>query len=367
MMPQESVKAARTVGVVVIGRNEGERLRRCLDSLTGRGHVIVYVDSGSTDGSRALARSKNVDVVELDLSIPFTAPRARNAGFERLLEISPDLELVQFVDGDCEVVSTWIDRAIGAIGARVDVAAVCGRRRERHPEASIYNRLCDLEWNTPIGETEACGGDALMRAKAFRDVGGFAAQMIAGEESELCARLRRKGFKILRLDAEMTIHDAAMTRFGQWWNRALRTGHAAADRLSLQGAHESPTHLRRIASSIVWAIALPLITFGIACTALRLGAPAVARATLLVSATAYCALFARIYHGQRKTRATRADSALYAVACVLGKWPECFGALHYLRNRWHGRQARWIEYKDAPPAVTPTGACVELVNAERDP
>ena len=57
-----------TIGVVVIGRNEGERLRRCLESLGPHLAATVYVDSGSADGSVALARSLGAETVELDES-----------------------------------------------------------------------------------------------------------------------------------------------------------------------------------------------------------------------------------------------------------------------------------------------------------
>src|SRR5262245_27425374 len=86
------------VGVVAIGRNEGERLRRCLESVMGKVRAVVYVDSGSTDDSVALARSLGTTVVELDLSRPFTAARSRNSGIARLCEADPDVEFVQVVD-----------------------------------------------------------------------------------------------------------------------------------------------------------------------------------------------------------------------------------------------------------------------------
>src|SRR5580704_5415686 len=149
------------LGVVAIGRNEGQRLRRCLTSILAHTSAVVYVDSGSTDDSVAWAMSRGVTVVELDLSLPFTAARARNEGFAKLLEAHPGLTFVQFVDGDCEIDPSWLDRGLGELNARPDVAVVCGRRRERFPEASAYNRLCDLEWDTPIGEADACGGDAM--------------------------------------------------------------------------------------------------------------------------------------------------------------------------------------------------------------
>ena len=163
------------LGVVAIGRNEGERLRRCLLSLArvGQGVASVYVDSGSTDGSVELARSMGVEVVELDMTRPFSAARARNAGFERLEEIAPAVEYVMFLDGDCEVADGWLDRAQAELEARPKAAVVCGRRRELFPEHSVYNRLADLEWDTPIGEAIACGGDSVIRAEAFEAVGGY--------------------------------------------------------------------------------------------------------------------------------------------------------------------------------------------------
>src|SRR5699024_3532063 len=92
------------VGIVLIGRNEGRRLDAALDAALAAGGSlarVVYVDSGSTDGSAALARGKGVAVVELDASRPFSAARARNAGFAHLSQDGVGPRWVQFVDGDC--------------------------------------------------------------------------------------------------------------------------------------------------------------------------------------------------------------------------------------------------------------------------
>ena len=189
------------IGVIAIGRNEGQRLEQCLASVFGKGMPVVYVDSQSSDGSPELARSKGASVVNLDMSVPFSAARARNAGFERLCAIAPDVRYIQMLDGDCQLMAGWIERAAGVLDAQKDVAVVCGRRRERFPEKSIYTRIADLEWNAPAGEVRSCGGDAMMRLDAFSQVGGFDATVVAGEEPELCQRLRLKGWKILRIDA----------------------------------------------------------------------------------------------------------------------------------------------------------------------
>jgi GT2 family glycosyltransferase len=325
------------VGAVAIGRNEGERLRACLLSLVGRVAAVVYVDSGSTDGSVELARGMGVTVVELDRAVPFTAARARNAGLARLVDVVPTLEFVQFVDGDCEVVGGWLERAEQEISADPRFSVVCGRRRERHPDQSIYNRLCDLEWNVyPFGLVTGCGGDALMRVAALQEVDGFDASLIAGEEPDLCLRMLRLGWKVWRIDAEMTLHDVAMTRFRQWWKRGVRAGHAYAEGAARHG-HESERHwVRETRSNWIWGLVVPAAALGLA---------APTGGTSLCLLAAYGALGARIYLASRQRGVSSKYSALYAVSCVIGKVPQALGQGLYWARRLRGRQGSLIEYK----------------------
>jgi GT2 family glycosyltransferase len=325
---------AANIGVVVIGRNEGERLRRCLASLDPAALPVVYVDSGSTDGSVGLARSLGVEVVELDLAVPFTAARARNAGFERLTQSRPDVEFVQFVDGDCEVAAGWLVNAAVALADDPKLAVVCGRRRERHPEASVYNRLCDIEWDTPVGEALACGGDALIRVAAFCEAGGFDPAVIAGEEPELCLRLRRAGWKIRRLDAEMTLHDAAMTRLGQWWRRTVRAGYAYSLGAWMHGRSPERHYRRERRRVVIWGFLIPVLLL------------AAAWPTWGLSLLGFLLYPLQIVRVARKVRGRpRRDALAFAASCVLGKFPEFVGLCRFTLTRLHGRQSRLIEYK----------------------
>lgn len=246
------------IGIVVIGRNEGERLVRCLASLPSEGATTVYVDSGSTDGSIDVATRAGARVVALDLTLPFTAARARNAGLAALTATEQEIAYVQFVDGDCELDPAWIATARAFLDGSPRVAVVCGRRRERFPEASIYNALCDREWNTPVGETGACGGDALMRLAALHSIGGYDDALVAGEEPELCARLRADGWTIWRIDAEMTRHDAAMTHFSQWWTRARRGGFAYAQVASVRKPGTPDVFAASRRRAWMWGFGLPV-------------------------------------------------------------------------------------------------------------
>lgn len=329
------------IGVVAIGRNEGERLRRCLLSLNPAHLPIVYVDSGSTDGSADLASSLGVDVVDLDLSVPFTAARARNTGFERLRQIAPTIEFVQFVDGDCEVVAGWLEKAEAALTANPKVAVACGRRRERHPEASIYNRLCDIEWDTPIGKAGACGGDALMRVAAFQQVNGFNPTLIAGEEPELCLRLRQNGWTILRLEAEMTLHDAAMTRFGQWWKRATRAGYAYAEGAYLHGRSPEKHFVRERRRILIWGFLLPVIF--IAAVPLTWG-PFLGNGCPLLGFWLYPIWMLRIALKMRQRLGFRYALA-WGVSCMASKLPEFVGLCKYYWRKWRGGAGKLIEYK----------------------
>ncbi len=332
--------ARRTVtriGVVAIGRNEGERLVCCLDSAQGAGRKLVYVDSGSDDDSVACARARGAEVIELDRDAPFTAARARNAGVARLLEVDPAVEWVQFVDGDCEFAREWWTATAARLPGDAATAVLCGRRRERHPGASVYNRLCDIEWDTPVGVATSCGGDALMRIAAFKSVGGFDASLIAGEEPELCFRLRERGHRIERIAVEMTIHDAALSRFSQWWRRALRAGHAYAENFALHGASPERFRARELRSIAAWGAALPLAALALS--------PVTRGVSLFAALALYALLFLRVCTARRRAGTPLPDAAWYALFVVVGKWALATGAAWYCWNRALRRRAALIEYK----------------------
>ena len=342
--PADSEPAARgmnaRIGAVAIGRNEGERLRRCLTSLVGRVQPLIYVDSGSTDGSVEMARGLGALVVEIEKGVPFTAARARNLGFAKLRAAAPGVELVQFVDGDCEVAPGWLDRAAGEISSDPRLAVVCGRRRERFRDASPYNRLCDLEWDTPIGLADSCGGDALMRVEVVADVGGYNPELIAGEEPDMCLRMRQRGWKIMRVDAEMTLHDAAMTRFRQWWRRTLRAGHAYAEGSARHRGEPERFWSREARSNWVWGLVVPGL-------ALVFAWPTGGLSLLLLGG--YLLIAVRVYKGARARNVAPNDARLYAAACAVGKVPMALGQMLYWWKRLAGKRTTLIEYKRPEP------------------
>lgn len=321
-----------SIGVVVIGRNEGERLKTCLISVIRYTRNIVYVDSASTDNSLDIAAELNVEHVSLDFKRPFTAARARNEGYTRLRKIYPETSFVQFVDGDCEVVEGWLEQASEYLSEHSDVAVVCGRRRERYPDASLYNTLCDIEWGTPVGEALACGGDALMRVNVFEQVTGFNPDVIAGEEPELCVRIRQKGWRVWRLDIEMTLHDANITHFSQWWKRNVRSGYAFALGCYMHGAAPERHWVSEVKRGQVWGLYIPLVI--LLATMLN--------TNFLIGFMVYPLQVVRIALAKRHT--VKANW-IYALFVTLGKFPEVQGQIKFYINRLFNSRTKIIEYK----------------------
>jgi glycosyltransferase involved in cell wall biosynthesis len=327
-----------TVGVVVIGRNEGQRLARCLASVQPLNCPVVYVDSDSCDGSAALARSLGVQTLELDRTRPMSAARARNEGFDALLHAFPALRFVQFLDGDCTLLPHWMESAERALCEDARRAAVFGGLLERDPGATLYNRLCASEWRCSTGDLSDHGalvGIFMVRADVFRELHGFRPEVIAGEEPELGVRMGLAGYRIARIDRPMAIHDAGLQRFGQWWRRAVRAGHAIGQRSHLHGSSRLRDCVRERASTVFWGIALPL---AIVSTVV----PTRGASALLLAAYAVQAV--RIWRFRRSLGEQPRDAVLYATFVLIAKFANAIGLLAFHLNRAQGRY-QIIEYK----------------------
>jgi hypothetical protein len=279
------------------------------------------------------------DVIELDPGKPFSAARARNEGIAWLLQQDPSLAYVQFLDGDCVMDGKWLETGRAYLNAHATCAVVCGRCREQHPTRSIYNKLCDMEWNTPVGPAKYCGGNALMRVKAFKAVHGFNQTLVAGEEPELCVRLRAAWWRIMRLDAEMVQHDARIYTFGVWWRRAVRTGYAFALGASLHGAPPERHWVREVRSNWFWGTVFPLLMLAFLW-------PSGGWSVLMFGG--YGVLAARIYrHRRRRFGDGRGGSLLYAVACVVGKFAHVVGQVRFWKDQLRERAPVSSNYRAA--------------------
>ncbi len=327
------------LSVVIIGRNEGQRLLNCIESVQnmddpGGPVEIIYVDSNSTDGSPDKIRALGIQVIEVKPERPCAAV-GRNAGWR-----VAQAPLVLFLDGDTLLNPGFINEALTTLQDD-SIAVVWGHRREKYPEQSVYNRVLDLDWIYPLGLTDFCGGDALMRKAVLEQCGGYSEDLIAGEEPELCQRIRQQGYQICHIDVPMTLHDLAMHSFKAYWRRAVRTGYAYAE--VSQRLKDGPFPLWQADARRNWRNAS--ILTGVALGAVLLTGMTGALEPLVLALLFYGFLSLRSAWRFRWKSTDRMTCLLYGVHSHLQQIPVAIGQLTYWFNRYRNRKQHLIEYK----------------------
>lgn len=323
------------IGAVIIGRNEGERLLRCIESVLPRVDRAVYVDSGSRDGSAEAARRAGAEVVELAEG-PFTAARGRDEGVKLLGKDSAAIEHILFIDGDCILDPGFIVAASAVLEAEPRVGAVCGRRREARVRDSFWSRVIDIDWDIAPGDVPYFGGDSLVRVAALHDAGGWPVELIAGEEPDLCFRMRDRGWSIRRLDLEMTRHDVAMTGFGAYWKRGIRSGHAYVEVALRRCRGSGRAWLRRAITILAYGLGLPV---------LALAGAFIHWSIPLAVGLLYARLAGSMVLSCRGKGRGWGLSIAYALLNTLGKAAGAWGIVRFMLLRLAGRRSRLIEYK----------------------
>jgi cellulose synthase/poly-beta-1,6-N-acetylglucosamine synthase-like glycosyltransferase len=328
------------LSVVVIGRNEGQRLVRCLKSIAAMdrpGEIeIIYVDSASTDGSPERAAGMGAKTIALPPGRT-TAALGRNAGWR-----AATAPYVLFLDGDTILHPQFVTTSLRDF--HDDTAIVWGHRREINTEQSTFNRVLDLDWIYPPGITEFCGGDAIMRRDALTQVNGYDETLIAGEEPEMCRRMRAKGWKILHVDRPMTGHDLAMTAWSQYWKRATRAGYAYAqvsERFRNTGLPFWEEDARRNRNRALTLLAI--MVGGIVLSIALLSVIPIALVILFFAALAFRTASRTAW--KSPSFSTR---FLYGLHSHLQQIPIYLGQLQYARDRKAGRTRGLIEYKETP-------------------
>ncbi|MBI9097869.1 MAG: glycosyltransferase [Spirochaetaceae bacterium] len=318
------------LGIIIIGRNEGKHLEKALDSIPEGIDSILYVDSGSTDGSPDMVRARGISVHELDPEKPFSAARARREGVDILINQSPSLKWFQFLDGDCTFESEWCQTAVDHIALNENIGIVCGFLSEEAPDLSVFNKMNSLRWKADSkGEIDACGGIFLVRRTAYEQAGGFNDMLLTGEEAEFCSRIRKAGHLIVRLDCKMAQHDSDLISFSDWWKRAVWGGYGDAIQYDILESGISNKQRKKIFSSLLWSFIMPgLFLIGVFFSFWKLYG---LLGSVLILLT-YCALFSKIYAERRRQGDNKNNAALYSIFCVIRKFPHALGFVRYILN-----------------------------------
>lgn len=142
------------IGIVEMGRNEGERLHGCFESLKHFNNPIIYVDSGSTDNNLYLARIYCKDDTRLDMNRPFSTAWARNTGQQRLLDLYTPPSYIHFIEGGYELEHCLISCALNSFTEDQALESVFSHMQEKHAVKSSSNKLCGLVWRGYAGKVD---------------------------------------------------------------------------------------------------------------------------------------------------------------------------------------------------------------------
>jgi glycosyltransferase involved in cell wall biosynthesis len=331
-----------TLSVVVIGRNETGRLTACLESIRAAKNMpepleLIYVDSNSTDDSVERAGAFGAKVIALSAG-KLSAARARNAGWR-----AATAPFILFLDGDTVLHPDFVQRAMKGFDDQ-RIAVIWGHRRESRTKASAYNRILDLDWIYPPGFAEFCGGDAIMRRSALEQVNGFNADLIAGEEPDLCRRMRAEGNLIFHIDAPMTSHDLAILHFNQYWRRAVRSGYAYAEVADRYRGTPDPLWNKESRGNLLRGSLYTLIALGVLAASVLLQS----WIPLFIGALGGAALAIRTALLSRWKGAAWNTLLLYGIHSHVQHVPILQGQILYLWGRWRRHDRGLIEYKSGP-------------------
>lgn len=196
------------ISVIVIGRNEGERLAACLDSahtaLRSLLHELIYVDSRSTDDSLQIAAAHGARCFLLE-ETDTTAGLGRYVGTQEARG-----EYLLFLDGDMQLQPGFVERAMTAMASR-GYDGVCGIREDVYMQGGRIVSRCENYFGcTRERIAPEFGGAIFLRADALARCGGWSPDTIACEEAELHARLLSADCRVGELPVPMIVHTDAV-------------------------------------------------------------------------------------------------------------------------------------------------------------
>jgi glycosyltransferase involved in cell wall biosynthesis len=309
------------LAAVIVARNEETRIGECIESvreagMAFEGFEVVVVDSRSTDRTADIARRHDVRTVRIRPAIRCTAALARVVG-QRMTRSRH----VLFVDGDTIIERNWLVRAVDLLDAQRDLAGIGGMLREVYYRGGTrVGEIADFFRMGPgIEEAYQLGGNALYRRAALERVGSFHGGVISHEEAELAGRLRRTGYRLVRIPATVgTHHTGARDTFAEGWRRfrsGLMVGYGQVLRLGL-GTPLFWSHARAL-NRYVGCLAFVALGLGLAAASLVSGQARFAAAWLAVAGLGFAALVIRA-RGFRRPLSVVGDWVLASPGIVWG-------------------------------------------------
>lgn len=212
------------VSIVVPTRARGRLLRNCIRSLLAQDYPkdrfdIIVVEDGTNEGEKVVSEITTSSPVSLSyVRIPYSGLAvARNVGIEKSAG-----EIVAYIDDDAIAVACWLSRLVEAL--RVEGSGGAGGRvSPDYPDDSLVSEVAVDGQMKSSGNSSSLpgihevafvpGGNMAFWRASLKEVSGFDGTYTKRgcwrEETDLCVRLRSRGYRIFYASAAEVAHRAA--------------------------------------------------------------------------------------------------------------------------------------------------------------
>jgi len=239
------------VSVYVPAYNAADFLALCLEALLAQSPAadeILVIDDGSRDASAEIAsKYPSVTLIRHETNRGLAA--ARNTGMRAARN-----ELVASIDADCVADPDWLvqlldslqDPSVAGVGGKL-IEGVQKNTADRWRAVHMPQNWGDAPVRNP---RVVFGSNNLFRKSAILAIGGYNESMRTnGEDVDLCARLREKGWNLLYVPAAVATHlrhdttRSILDTYWRWWRFGVNA-YAGGARLRSVIGHAFQVHFR---------------------------------------------------------------------------------------------------------------------------
>ena len=181
------------VSVIIPALNSEKTLDACLNAISLMDYPkekleVILVDNGSTDRTVEIGKKYNVKV--------FIKPKVNISSLRNFGVKMAKGDIYAFVDSDCLVSKDWLNNALNHL--KKDVVAIAGCGPDIPDDSSWIEKSWFFYKDLEARTVKHLGtGNLLVKKSVFMKVGGFNENLITGEDSEFCRRIREMGYLII--------------------------------------------------------------------------------------------------------------------------------------------------------------------------
>ena len=198
------------VSIIVIGRNEAQRIEKCLRSVfaslpSREDCEVIYVDSASEDDTVAIASRFPIRILQLRNSWKLSPSAGRYIGYQHARG-----KYLLFVDGDSLLFKRWLINACAFLDNNPTCGGVAGIMHQAYLSRkgnciAVAKNYFSQRPSEPVRQAVSLSGIAMYRRDAMEKAGTFNPFLTTGEECELALRIQDAGYSLARIYEPMCI------------------------------------------------------------------------------------------------------------------------------------------------------------------